>query len=164
MTEASDRQGLEAEVDNALKRAMPDAFAQMVRSRIANAGQPGIAPAPQPKPEPPDLAIALIGPDAMKRPEVREDAMAALAALAYAAAVTGYRNGLATKTPALADAYLSQAARQSLTVTALVEVLNGHVRAVSANKANGKRDRKHYMRAFMRRKRALETTQRRLDA
>lgn len=122
MSEASDR---EAEVDAALKLAKPDAFAQMVRSRIANAGQPGIAPTPQPKPEPPDLAVALIAPDAMKRPEVREDAMAALAALAYAAAVTGYQNGLAAKSPAIADAYLSQAARQSLTVTALIEALNG---------------------------------------
>jgi hypothetical protein len=147
--------------DRLMAQVMPDAFAAMVRNRIVKAGQPAIAPAP--KPEPPDLTVALITPEAMKQPEGRENALASLASLAYAASTAGYQNGLKTKTPALADAYLSQAARQALTVAALIEGLNGHVRKVPANKANGKRDRKHYMRPFMRKKRALERS-RQLDA
>lgn len=153
----------EAEADNALKLAMPEGFDAMMRLRAAKAGQPGIAPAP--KPGPPDLTVRLMSPESFKDRDAAETALASLASLAYGAAVASYTNGLAAKTPAVADAYLSQGARQSLTVAALIDALKRGDALMKANRLTSqippprpppKRDRREYMRGFMQRKRALK--------
>ena len=150
--------------DRLMQQVMPEAFAEMIRNRTAKAGQPGIAPAPQPKPAPPTLAVRLMSPESFKGSEGAETALASLASLAYGAAVASYTNGLAAKTPAVADAYLSQGARQSLTVAALIDALKRGDALMKANRLTSqippprpqpKRDRREYMRGFMQRKRAL---------
>ena len=167
MTEASDRQGLEAEVDNALKRAMPTEFAAMMRNRVANAGQPGIAPAPQPKPEPPDLAVALIGPESLEPNGPAETMLANAAALAHAAMVLSYQRGLAAH-GALGDAYLTQGARQALAVAGLLDGLQ-RTQSKPASKRlsppvrSSRESYNAYQRDLMRRRKALERESR-LDA
>ena len=119
MSEADDP-ALEDEADRLTARVMPEAYAAMMRNRAAQASTPApSATAPQPA-----VTVVLITPEAMKQPETRETAMASLAALAYAAAVNGYQKALAGN-GVIADAHLTQAARQSLTAASLIEALNG---------------------------------------
>lgn len=120
MSEADDSD-LEVASDALMERLAPEMHATMMRARAAQASIS--APKP-PNPEPPTLVVSLIAPESMKRPEERETAVASLASLAYAAAITAYQKALGSTNPAIADAYLTQGARQSLTVTALVDALN----------------------------------------
>ena len=61
-----DDQAMEAETDALMRHAMPDAFAQMLRARAAQASIPAPPRAPQPT-----VTVALIDPEAMKQPEAR---------------------------------------------------------------------------------------------
>ena len=66
--------------------------------------------------------------------------MASLAALAYAAAINGYQRALAGN-GAIADAHLTQAARQSLTAASLIEALNGASKPLTGRSRCGRRAR-----------------------
>lgn len=155
MSEADD-QALEAEADALTQHVMPDAFAQMLRARAAQAS----IPAPPATPPQPTVTVALISPEAMKQPEVRETAMASLAALAYAAAVNGYQKALAGN-GVIADAHLTQAARQSLTAASLIEAMNSASKRSKSLPVRSSRETWNaYHRDLMRKRKALQ----RLDA
>jgi hypothetical protein len=127
-------QAMEAETDALIQQVMPDAYAAMMRNREAQA----LIPAPckaagtnVPPDErrigrdepPPDLTVKLYPPEAFRRAEDREAALASLASLSYATAVRSYQKALATNGD-LSAAHALNASRQSFTVAALVEALN----------------------------------------
>jgi hypothetical protein len=168
MTEA-DAQSQENEVDAALKRAMPEGFDAIMRLRAVKAGQPGIAAAPQPEPEPPDLSVALIGPESLKPKGPAETMLANAAVLAHAAMVLSYQRGLAAH-GALGDAYLTQGARQALAVAGLLDGLQ-RTQSKPASKRlsppvrSSRESYNAYQRDLMRRRKALAKVEpSRLDA
>jgi hypothetical protein len=117
MSEADD-EALEDEADRLMACVMPEAYAAMMRKRAP------LASTPAPKAvEPPRVVVALIDPESLKASGPAERMLANAAVLAHAAMVLSYQRGMAAH-GALADAHLTQGARQALTVKALVDGLS----------------------------------------